>query len=73
MDTINSSHGIAIHGAIDGNSRKLLWLEACYSNNDPHIIAGYYLSFVKRISRVPRPVEGMLGLKMLQFVIFRKL
>ena len=53
--------GICIHGAIDGYSRKLLWLEACYSNNNPEIIAGYYLNAVKRIGRVPRRVRGDAG------------
>ncbi|XP_060556998.1 uncharacterized protein LOC132717525 [Ruditapes philippinarum] len=53
--------GIGIHGAIDGYSRKLLWLEACYTNNNPHIIAGYYLTFLKRIGRVPRLVRGDAG------------
>lgn len=53
--------GIAIHGAIDGYSRKLLWLEACYSNNDPRIVAGYYINFLKRMRRVPRRVRGDAG------------
>ena len=54
-------YGIAIHGAIDGFSRKILWLEACYSNNDPKIIAGYYLNYVKRIGGVPRLVRADAG------------
>ncbi|XP_077864797.1 uncharacterized protein LOC144350485 [Saccoglossus kowalevskii] len=31
--------GFAVHGAIDGYSRKLLWLEVSSSNNNPGIIA----------------------------------
>ena len=31
--------GIAIHGAIFGYSRKILWLQACPSNNDPRRVA----------------------------------
>ena len=31
--------GFAIHGAIDGFSRKILWLEVARSNNSPDNIA----------------------------------
>ena len=42
----------------DGFSLKILWLEASDSNNDPKIIAGYYLNYVKRIGGVPRRVRA---------------
>ena len=32
-------YGIAIHGCIDGFSRKIVWLEASRTNNDPSVIA----------------------------------
>jgi hypothetical protein len=32
--------GIAIHGAVDGFSRRILWLKAGPSNKNPRIIAG---------------------------------
>ena len=32
---------IAIHGCIDGFSRKMLWLHVSTSNNDPLIIANF--------------------------------
>jgi len=54
-------YGFAIHGAIDGFSRRILWLEASYSNNDPMIIAGYYLNYVKCIGAVPRLVRADAG------------
>ncbi|XP_065915413.1 uncharacterized protein [Dysidea avara] len=38
--------GFAIHGSIDGYSRRILWLHVSPSNNDPYIIAGYYLECV---------------------------
>ncbi|KAH3739889.1 hypothetical protein DPMN_128090 [Dreissena polymorpha] len=50
--------GIAIHGTVDGFSRCILWLEACYSNNDPRIITGFFVNFVKRIRCLPRLVRG---------------
>ena len=54
-------YGVAIHGAIDGFSRCILWLEACCTNNDPRIIAGFYLNFIKRVGGVPRVVRGDAG------------
>jgi hypothetical protein len=33
-------YGICIHGAVDGFSRKVLWLEAATTNNNPEVIAG---------------------------------
>ncbi len=46
-------YGFAIHGAIDGFSRKILWLRVARSNNDPKIIANYYLSALKQFGKVP--------------------
>ena len=39
--------GFCIHGAIDGYSRRILWLQACLSNNDPWVIAGFYLKYIR--------------------------
>lgn len=39
--------GFAIHAGIDGYSRKILWLEVERSNNDPKLIARYFLQAVK--------------------------
>ena len=38
--------GCAIHGAIDGFSRKILWLELARSNNSPDNTAMYFLNIV---------------------------
>lgn len=38
--------GIAISGCIDGFSRKVMWLCSGSSNNDPRIIAHYYMQCV---------------------------
>ncbi|XP_074656621.1 uncharacterized protein LOC141909833 [Tubulanus polymorphus] len=40
--------------AIDGYSRKLLWLKCGPSNNNHRYIAQFYLDFLKEIGRVPR-------------------
>ncbi|CAC5396541.1 unnamed protein product [Mytilus coruscus] len=50
--------GIAIHGAIDGFSRKVLWLKAGYTNNNHRYIAGLYLDFIKRYHRLPRVIRA---------------
>ena len=36
-------YGFCIHGAIDGYSRRILWLEVLNSNNLSGVIAKYYL------------------------------
>ena len=46
--------GFAIHGAIDGFSRRILWLQVAVTNNDPLIIAEYYLKCVEKHACVPR-------------------
>ena len=45
--------GFAIHGAIDGFSRKILWLEVARSNNSPDSIATYFLNVVKELEGCP--------------------
>lgn len=50
--------GFAIHGCIDGYSRKILWLEVAYSNNDPKIIAHYYLQTIKDLKFLPRVIRS---------------
>lgn len=46
-------YGLPLHGAIDGYSRKILWLELSRSNNKTEIPAGYYLDSVKRNTGCP--------------------
>lgn len=42
-------YGFAIHGAIDGYSRRVLWLEVGRSNKDPVVTASYYLKCVREL------------------------
>ena len=49
--------GIAIHGAIDGYSRRILWLKLSPSNN-PKDIANYYLCCIKELKLIPHFVRG---------------
>lgn len=53
--------GIAIHGAIDGYSRKILWLRAANTNKNPRIIARYFMNYVEEMGRVPRVVRADAG------------
>ena len=54
-------YAIAIHGCIDGFSRKIVWLEASRTNNDPSVIASYFMKAVERVGGVPRNVRADLG------------
>ncbi|PIK37152.1 hypothetical protein BSL78_26008 [Apostichopus japonicus] len=53
--------GIAIHGAVDGFSRRLLWLKAGHSNNNPRLVAKYYIDFIRRSQGVPKIVRADRG------------
>ena len=53
--------GFPIHGCIDGFSRKLLWLTASTTNNDPLVIANHYLGCISRLGMVPRLLRMDLG------------
>ena len=46
--------GFAIHGAIDGFSRRILWLEVGSTNNDPKIVAKHYLDTIIQLKTLPR-------------------
>ena len=54
-------YGIGIHGCIDGFSRKIVWLEANSTNNDPYIIAGYFLRAIWELGGYPYRVRSDLG------------
>ncbi|XP_062614152.1 uncharacterized protein LOC134275889 [Saccostrea cucullata] len=47
-------YGFAIHGAVDGFSRRVMWLEVCATNNDPAVIAGYYLNCIEQMEGIPK-------------------
>ena len=47
-------YGFCIHGAIDGYSRRILWLEVLNSNNSSGVIAKYYLDALANLGVCPR-------------------
>ena len=57
-------YGFPIHGAIDGYSRKILWLEVARSNNKPEIPAAFYLDCVKELRVVQSLLEVTVAQKM---------
>ena len=54
-------YGFAIHGCIDGWSRKVLWLLVTRSNNYPDNIASYFLETVEKYGGCPVKVYTDLG------------
>ncbi|XP_071797832.1 uncharacterized protein [Asterias amurensis] len=50
-------YGFAIHGAIDGFSRRILWLEVGPTNNDPGVVAKYYVDYIQEIKGVPHIIR----------------
>lgn len=50
-------YGICINGCIDGYSRKIIWLEANKTNNDPRVIAGYFVNAVAENNGCPQRIR----------------
>lgn len=53
--------GICINGAIDGFSRKMLWLNAYHTSSDPKVIGGYFLETVRETGGCPRILRADMG------------
>lgn len=60
MDKLNE-FGFCIHGAIDGFSKKIIWLEVSNSNKDPMIVTSYYMDAVKKFRKLPTLVRSDAG------------
>jgi len=54
-------YGLCIHGCIDGYSRRVIWLKVHSTNNNPRIVAGYFIDAVAEILSVPKFVRGDRG------------
>ncbi|XP_066933340.1 uncharacterized protein [Clytia hemisphaerica] len=54
-------YGFAVHGCVDGYSRKVLWLTVGSTNNDPEIIAKHYLDYVSEIKGTARRIRADCG------------
>ena len=53
--------GFSVHGAIDGFSRKIIWLKVQRSNKNPRTIAKYFLQAVTEVSGCPSRVYTDMG------------
>ena len=54
-------YGFATHGATDGFSRKIIWLNVSSSNNNPAYIAYYFIQSITELGRIPQVVRGDRG------------
>ena len=55
--------GFFIHAAIDGFSRKILWLKVSYSNKDPQVVCQYYLDAISTLGALPKKVRAERGIR----------
>ena len=61
IDGYDKPFGFCTHGAIDGYSRRVMWLEVGPSNNNPHIIAQYYVDCVQQMGGTSRIIRADCG------------
>ena len=54
-------YGISVHGAVDGYSRKILWLVADSTNKDPKVVASYFVNSLRDLNLVPRKIRADRG------------
>ena len=53
--------GFAIHGCIDGLSRKIIWLRVAPSNNKPKVIASYFINSSSKSKQGPKVIMADRG------------
>ena len=53
--------GFPIHGAADGYSRRVLWLYVDTTNNDPKVMASYFVDCVEEVGGCPSLVRTDCG------------
>ncbi len=54
-------YGLCIHGCIDGFSRRIMWLEAAASNNNPYSVCKYFADCVRQQNGIPSFVRADRG------------
>lgn len=54
-------YGFAIHGCVDGYSRKVMWLHVSTTNNKPQVIAYYYLQCLEEFNLIPSLIRSDRG------------
>ena len=53
--------GFCIHGAIDGFSRRILWLDIGYTNNDPTVISQYFVDCLRQLGGTAMVIRADCG------------
>ena len=53
--------GLAIHGTLDGYSRKWLSLEVSATNDNPKVVSSFFLNIVKKLQLIPRCIRSDRG------------
>jgi hypothetical protein len=53
--------GFSVHGCIDGFSRRIIWLEVGTTNNDPGVIAYYYIQSIKLLQGINLTVDACIN------------
>ena len=54
-------YGLAIHGCVDGFSRRVMWLKVGYTNNDPGLVAYYYTNCLSEVAVCPQVLRTDCG------------
>ncbi|XP_068698743.1 uncharacterized protein [Montipora foliosa] len=53
--------GFCIHGAIDGFSRRILWLDVGPTNNDPSVVCQYFIDSIRQLGGTARVIRADCG------------
>ena len=64
--------GFCIHGAIDGYSRRVMWVEVGPTNSDPFVIARYYLDCVRQVGGIPKIIRSDCGTENVNVAILQR-
>ena len=54
-------YGLSIHAAIDGYSRKILWLVVSHSTNDPNVVSSYFINCIEELKLLPTIIRSDRG------------
>jgi hypothetical protein len=55
---ILKKYGLAVHGCVDGYSRRIIWLRCSASNNNPYVIGSFYLDAVEKLMLCPNKLRS---------------
>ena len=50
-------YGICINGCLDGCSRRIIWMEAYYTNSEAKVIGGYFVNCVEEHEGIPQNIR----------------